>query len=83
MIQEQAHWAHQKRSDGRRSPGEVLDWVIGTPCDLTDLARLFAPVRYNRRLDRAGYVRFRRWRVYGERGLARCPQRQTVPHWFC
>jgi hypothetical protein len=72
-FNEQEHWAHRKRSDGRRSPGAVLDWVIGTPCDLAELARLFAPVRYGRRLDRAGYVRFRRWRVYGSRALPKQP----------
>jgi hypothetical protein len=69
-FNEQEHWAHQQRDDGRRSPGEVLDWVIGIPWDLGALAQLFTPVRQERRLDRAGYVRFRRWRVYGERGLA-------------
>jgi len=70
-FNEQEHWAHRKRDDGRRSPGEVLDWVIGTPCDLAALTQLFAPVRHERRLDRSGYAQFRRWRVYGERGLAK------------
>ncbi len=27
-------------------------------------------MRFRRRLDRQGYVRFRHWRIYGERGLA-------------
>jgi putative transposase len=26
----QVHWAHRDREDGRRSPAEVLSWVIGT-----------------------------------------------------
>jgi hypothetical protein len=30
---EQEHWAHRHREDGKRSPGDVLDWVIGTPHD--------------------------------------------------
>jgi transposase len=68
---EQEHWAHREREDGRRSPGEVLEWVIGRRCDLAELAQLFAPLRAERRLDRLGYVRFRRWRFYGERGLAK------------
>ena len=67
---EQEHWAHRQRPDGKRSPGEVLNWVIGTPHDPARLAQLFAPVRYARRLDRAGYAQFRRWRVYGHRALA-------------
>ena len=70
---EQDHWAHQHRRDGKRSPGAVLHWVIGTPQAPAELARLFQPVRYGRRLDRAGYVRFRRWRVYGNRALPQQP----------
>jgi putative transposase len=67
----EGHWAHQHRPDGRHSPAEVLNWVMGTPHEPDELVRLFQPVRYERRLDRAGYVRFRRWRVYGNRALAR------------
>jgi hypothetical protein len=63
------HWAHRHKKEGRRTPGEVLGRVMGTPLDLGELARLFRPVRFSRWLDRAGYVRFRRWRLYGERGL--------------
>ena len=48
--------------------------------ETTVRSRLFAPedlhrifyaftTRFGRVLDRAGYVRFRRWRVYAERGL--------------
>jgi transposase len=66
---EQVHWAHHDRADGRQSPAAVLEWVCGQPHDATELARLFRPLRMSRRLDRAGYVRFRHWRVYGERGL--------------
>jgi putative transposase len=65
----QAHWAHRRRRDGRRSPVDVLNWVIGTPHDPAALAGLFRPLRSTRRLDRVGYVQFRHWRVYGERGL--------------
>jgi hypothetical protein len=36
-----------------------------------ELHRLFYRTRFGRKLDRLGYVRFRHWRVYGERGLAR------------
>jgi hypothetical protein len=46
----------------------VLGWVTGTPYPEEELRRLFT-VRFRRRLDRQGYVRFRHWRIYGERGL--------------
>jgi putative transposase len=72
-FNEQEHWAHRKRKDGRRSPAEVLGWVQGTLHPKEVLDEVFGPIRFGRRLDRAGYARFRRWRIYGERGLARKP----------
>ena len=66
---QQAHFAHQARTDGRHSPAAVLGWVQGAWCDLTDLDRLFR-LRAMRRLNAHGCVRFRHWRLYGERGLA-------------
>jgi hypothetical protein len=66
----QEHWAHLKRQDGRRSPVKVLDWVKGRVFDDQTLARSFAPIRSVRRVDLEGYVRFRNWRIYGERGVA-------------
>ncbi len=66
----QGHWAHQKRQDGRRSPAEVLDGVTGRQIGDQELARIFAPLLTSRRVDQQGYVRFRNWRIYGERGLA-------------
>jgi hypothetical protein len=36
------------------------------------LRRIFA-VRSQRRVDQQGYVRFRNWRIYGERGLSGKP----------
>jgi hypothetical protein len=65
----QVHWAHREREDGRRSPAEVLSWVTGTVYLDEELRRLFT-LRFARRLDHQGYVRFRHWRIYGERGLA-------------
>ena len=65
----QVHWAHREREDGRRSPAEVLSWVTGTAYPDEELRRLFS-LRFTRRLDQLGYVRFRHWRIYGERGLA-------------
>ncbi|MDP9350996.1 MAG: helix-turn-helix domain-containing protein [Chloroflexota bacterium] len=66
----QAHYAHQKREDGRRSPSEVLGWIRGREFAPEDLDRIFRGVRYERRLDRLGYARFRHWRVYGEEALS-------------
>jgi hypothetical protein len=65
----QAHFAHRERTDGRHSPAAVLGWVQGTWCEPADLGRLFR-LRATRRLNAHGAVRFRHWRLYGERGLA-------------
>jgi transposase len=65
----QEHWAHQPRADSRRSPQAVLDWVAGRRFQAEDLARLFVPLRHGRRVDPQGYVQFRHWRIYGERGV--------------
>jgi putative transposase len=66
----QPHWAHRQRDDNRHSPIEVLDWVRGRICDEDRLHHIFHTTRFDRRLDRAGYVQFRRWKMYGEMGLA-------------
>jgi putative transposase len=65
----QVYWAHRYREDGRRSPAEVLSCVTGTAHSDEELRRLFIP-RFARCLDQRGYVRFRPWRIYGERGSA-------------
>jgi putative transposase len=65
----QEHWAHQKRADGRRSPADVLGWATGKRFSPDELRQIFA-VRAQRRVDQQGYVRFRNWRIYGERGVA-------------
>jgi len=67
----QVHWAHQERDDDRRSPRDVLGWYTGRQVSPEELHRLFYRTRFGRKLDRMGYVRFRHWRVYGERGLAK------------
>jgi transposase len=65
----QPHAAHGDRPKGRRSPATVLGWVHGAWCDPADLDRLFR-LRTTRVLDANGSIRFRHWRLYGERGLA-------------
>ena len=66
----QAHFAHQRREDGRRSPGEVLSWVTGMRFRPKDLERAFFCERHSRVLDALGYATLMRWRLYGEEGLA-------------
>jgi len=65
----QPHAAHGDRPKGRRSPATVLGWVQGAWCDPADLDRLFR-LRATRVLKEGGYLRFRHWWLYGERGLA-------------
>jgi len=65
----QPHLAHQGRTDDRRSPAAVLGWVQGAWCDPADLDRLFR-LRWLRHITAGGSIRFRRWRLYAERGLA-------------
>jgi len=66
----QVHWAHREREDNRHSPAEVLGWVHGQSYTPEELHRIFYATRFGRVLNRFGYVRFRHWRLYGERGLA-------------
>ena len=66
----QPHFAHQKREDGRRSPGEVLSWVSGMRFHPKDLERAFFSERRRRVLDTFGYVTLMRWRLYAEEALA-------------
>jgi transposase len=66
----QEHWAHLQRPDHRRTPAEVLGWVTGRLHDIDELQRIFYATRFGRRVDAHGAVRFRHWRLYGERGVA-------------
>jgi hypothetical protein len=66
----QRHFAHQRREDGKRSPGEVLSWVSGMRFHPKDLERAFFSERRTRVMDASGYITLMRWRLYGEEGLA-------------
>jgi len=66
----QYHFAHQDREDGRRSPGEVLGPLSEVRFRPEDLERAFFSERFSRVLDALGYATWRRWKVYGEEGLA-------------
>jgi transposase InsO family protein len=66
----QPHFAHQRRKDGRRSPGEVLSWVTSMRFHPKDLERAFFSERRTRVLDNSGYATLMRWRLYAEEALA-------------
>ena len=66
----QKHLAHEKREDGRHSPAEVLGWITGTQHEPDYMYRAFSSICETRTLSKAGYVRFRDFLLYGERGLA-------------
>jgi transposase InsO family protein len=66
----QQHWAHRTRQDKRHSPADVLAWVRGRLFTVEALQAIFTSTRAGRSVGRAGYLRFRHWRIYGEAGLA-------------
>ncbi len=65
----QEHFAHQRRPKQWRSPGALLGFVPGREVAPGELHRICYRTRFARVVDRLGYLRFRHWRVYGERGL--------------
>jgi putative transposase len=67
----QIHFAHRERKDNRHSPQDVLRGVLARTLPAPTLARIFFATEFTRRLDRSGYIRFRRWRFYAEAGLAK------------
>jgi hypothetical protein len=48
----------------------VLGWVLGRITTPEDLRRVCYATRFDRVVNGLGYVRFRHWRIYGERGVA-------------
>jgi len=66
----QRHRAHERRSDGRRSPAEVLGPLTVVRHHPVDLSRAFFSTVLVRKLDTSGYARVKHWRVYAEEGLA-------------
>jgi transposase InsO family protein/transposase len=65
------HWAHKEREDGRRTPIKVLAWVRGREVDLSELQHLFQAVRFDRTVNRYGFVSIQRYYLYAEQGLSR------------
>ena len=66
----QKHMAHEKRDDGCHSPAAVLGWIKGVQPEPERMYQAFSSLCETRRLDKAGYARFRNFLLYGERNLA-------------
>ena len=64
------HYAHRERQDGRHSPAEVLRGVLGRTFPEEVLSRALYATQFTRQIDRHGFVKFKHWGFYGERGLA-------------
>src|SRR5438876_982068 len=67
----QIHFAHRERNDNRHSSQDVLRGVLARTLPAPTLARIFFATEFTRHLDRSGYIRFRRWRISAEAGLAK------------
>ena len=66
----QKHMAHEERQDGCHSPAAVLGWVKGMQPEPELVHQVFEAICETRRLNKAGYAKFRNFLLYGERGLA-------------
>ena len=66
----QKHMAHEKRDDGCHSPAAVLQWIKGVQPEPELIYQAFSGLCETRKLNKAGYVRFRNFLLYGERNLA-------------
>ena len=66
----QHHFAHEQREDGCHSPAAVLGWVKGMQPEPELVYRAFSAICETRIITKAGYVKFREYLLYGERGLA-------------
>lgn len=67
------HWAHHLRNDGKHSPLAVLGNAKGKHIEPADLQRAFGQRFCQRKIDRRGFVRIGRWKIYIEEGLPHTP----------
>ena len=65
----QDHFAHQDRPDGRHTPSEVMGWVRGQPVETPTLRELFDLIYSTRKINQVGYIRYQNWRIYGDEQL--------------
>ncbi|WP_137686063.1 hypothetical protein [Thermosporothrix hazakensis] len=63
-------FAHEKRDDGCHSPAAVLQWMKEVQPEPELVEQAFSAMCETRRLNKAGYARFRNCLLYGERNLA-------------
>jgi hypothetical protein len=66
----QRHMAHENRDDGCHSPAAVLQWIKGVQPEPELVYQAFSAMCETRRLNKAGYARFRNFLLSGERNLA-------------
>lgn len=71
-----SHWGHKERADGRRTPIAVLAWLQGREVDPQYLQQLFQTLRFDRTVNRYGFISVQRYYLYAEQGLSR--QRVSV-----
>ena len=72
------HWAHRTRTDGHRTPVEVLGWLRGRVIEPQRLRELFGQTEFLRTVNRYGFVSVQRFYLYAENGLSR----QRVSIWI-
>ena len=62
------HWGHKERADGKRTPISVLAWLQGRTVDPKQLQQLFQTIRFDRTVNRYGFVNIQRYYHYAEQG---------------
>jgi hypothetical protein len=72
------HSAHQKRKDGRRTPGEVLSWVRGEPMSQRQVQRGFPRTVMDAHARSGEDTLVQNYYLYGERAA----NRQRVCLWL-
>jgi transposase len=72
------HYAHRERQDGRHSPLEVLRGMLGRAIPEEVLSRALYATQFTRQIDKYGYVKFKHWKFFGENGL---PAGEEVSVW--
>jgi putative transposase len=72
------HFAHRERQDGRHSPSAVLRGVLGRTIPEEVLSRALYATQFTRQIDKHGYIRFKHWKFFGENGL---PAGEEVSVW--
>ena len=65
------HYAHRKRTDGYRTPVDVLGWLRGRRVEAKELRELFRRSEFLRTVNRYGFVSVQRFYIYAESGLSR------------